>query len=89
MARSAPKVFSSREYSAGRAAVFITWDEDDLLSGNHVATLVVARSVIPGTNVAAKLNHYSMLRATEEMLGLVPLLGGAAAASEMRSAFNI
>jgi hypothetical protein len=30
-----------------------------------------------------------MLRATEEMLGLSPLLGNAASATSLRSAFNL
>jgi hypothetical protein len=84
-----PKLLSSSEYSAGRTAVFVTWDEDDLFSGNHIATLVIAPSVVPGTNVAARLDHYSMLRATQEMLGLGPLLGNAATAADLRNAFNV
>jgi hypothetical protein len=84
-----PKVFSSAEYAAGRTAVFLTWDEDDSRSGNHIATLVMAPSVKPGTVSSTAFNHYSMLRSTEEMLGLSPLLGGAASATSMRSAFNL
>jgi hypothetical protein len=85
-----PTVLSSAEYTAGRAAVFITWDEDDnLLGDNQIATLVIAPSVAPGTQVAARLDHYAMLRATQEMLGLTPLLGGAATAADMRTPFNL
>jgi hypothetical protein len=84
-----PKVLSSAEYAAGRTAVFITWDEDDLFSANHVATLVIAPSVAPGTRVDAKLDHYAMLRATQEMLGVTPLLGSAATAADLRTPFNL
>jgi hypothetical protein len=85
-----PTVLSSAEYTAGRAAVFITWDEDDnLLGDNQIATLVIAPSVAPGTQVAARLDHYAMLRATQEMLALTPLLGGAATAADMRTPFNL
>jgi len=84
-----PKVLASAEYTAGRAAVFITWDEDDDLSGNHVATLVIAPSVAPGTRVAQRLDHYAMLLATQEMLNLTPLLGDAATANDLRAAFNV
>jgi phosphatidylinositol-3-phosphatase len=69
--------------------VFITWDEDDLLSENHIPTLVIGPSVPPGTTVADRLDHYSMLRATQEMLGLEPPLGGAATAADMRGPFNL
>ena len=84
-----PKLLSSDEYAAGRMAVFITWDEDDDLSANHIPTFVIAPSVAPGTAIADRLNHYSMLRATQEMLALEPLLGDAATAADMRAPFNL
>jgi phosphatidylinositol-3-phosphatase len=54
----------------------------------HVATLVIAPSVRPGTKSATFFSHYSMLRATEEMPGL-GLLGNAAKATSMRAAFRV
>jgi hypothetical protein len=84
-----PKVLASAEYSAGHAALFITWDEDNHLSGNHVPTLVVAPTVVPGTQVLARLDHYSMLRATQEMLNVTPLLGSAATAADRRAPFGL
>jgi hypothetical protein len=65
------------------------WDEDDELSGNHIPTLVIAPSVAPDTILTERLDHYSMLRATQEMLGLEPLLGAAATAVAMRAPFNL
>lgn len=84
-----PTLLSSAEYTAGGTAIFLTWDEDDELSGNHIPTLVVAPSVAPGTTVQTRFDHYAMLRATQEMLGLTPLLGNAAAAADMREPFNV
>jgi len=84
-----PAILASPEYAAGRTAIFVTWDEDDRSTDNHIATLVIAPSVHPGTTSATSFNHYSMLRTTEEMLGLSPLLGAAASATSMRSAFGI
>jgi hypothetical protein len=84
-----PKVFASAQYQAGRTAVFLTWDEDDSSMSNQIPTLVMAPSVVPGTRPTTTFNHYSMLRATEEMLGLSPLLGNAASATSLRSAFNL
>jgi hypothetical protein len=81
------KVFSSSQYGAGRTAVFLTWDEDDSSHSNHIATVVAAPSVVPGTVSASNFNHYSMLRTTEEMLGL-GLIGKATSAASMRNAFN-
>jgi len=84
-----PELLASAEYAAGRTAVFITWDEDDDLSGNHIPTFVLAPSVVPGTQVSTMLDHDSMLRGTQEMLNLTPLLGNAATAADMRAAFNL
>jgi hypothetical protein len=82
------KVFSSAEYRTGRTAVFLTWDEDDSRSNNRIATLVAAPSVTPGTVSSATFNHYSMLRTTEELLGL-GFIGNAASAASTRSAFKL
>jgi hypothetical protein len=82
------KVFASAEYQAGKTAVFLTWDEDDSSHSNHIATLVAAPSVAPGTAPTATFSHYSMLHTTEEMLGL-GFVGNAASATSMRSAFGV
>jgi phosphatidylinositol-3-phosphatase len=83
-----PTVLASPQYRAGRTAVFITWDEDDYSSTQHVATLVVAPTVPAGGAPTLTFNHYSLLRTTEEMLGL-PLLGNAAHAPSMRASFHL
>jgi hypothetical protein len=84
-----PAVFASPEYRAGTTAVFVTWDEDDGSAANHVATLVAAPSVPPGTRSPVSFNHYSMLRTTEELLGLGSFLGNAINATSMRGAFGL
>ena len=83
-----PKILGSSAYTSGSTAIFITWDEDDSSASNHIATLVIAPSVPVGTRVATTFNHYSMLRTTEELLGLNTYLGGAATATSMRSPFH-
>jgi len=82
------KVFASRQYRAGRTAVFLTWDEDDSGHSNHIATIVAAPAVKPGRTTGRAFNHYSMLRTTEEMLGLGHI-GNAATAASMRRALGI
>jgi hypothetical protein len=42
-----------------------------------------------GDNVRIDVDHYSLLRTTEEMLGLTTYLGEAANAVSMRSAFGL
>ncbi|MDP9259180.1 MAG: DNRLRE domain-containing protein [Actinomycetota bacterium] len=83
-----PKILGSTAYTSGSTAIVITWDEDDSSASNHVATLVIAPSVPMGTSVATTFNHYSMLRTTEELLGVNTYLGNAATAPSMRSPFH-
>jgi hypothetical protein len=63
--------------------VFVVWDED-----SPIPNIVIAPSVMPGTTTSTAVNHYGLLRATEEMLGL-PLLGDAAGATSLRTVFHI
>jgi hypothetical protein len=83
-----PLMLNSPEYRAGTTAVFITWDENDA-GGTLVPCYVIAPSVSPATRSAIPFSHYSLLRTTEEMLDLTPLLGGAAGAPSMAGAFHL
>ena len=85
-----PALFATAEYRSGTTAVFVTWDEDDYSASNaqHIATLVIAPSVPTGATSSARFDHYSMLRTTEEMLGLKTFLGAAATAPSMRGSFH-
>jgi hypothetical protein len=83
-----PKVLSSPEYQAGGTAVFITWDEDDGSALQHIPTIVISPYTTAGTLAGGIYNHYSMLRTTEELLGLDPLAGALSSLS-MRSAFGL
>ena len=78
-----PRILATGSYRAGTTALFIIWDEPTPL-----ANLVVAPGVRPGTRTGVSVDHYSLLRATEEMLGL-PLLGRAASAPSLRGPFGI
>lgn len=78
-----PKILDTASYRDGTTAVFIVWDEP-----TQLANVVVAPSVRPGTVSGTAVNHYSLLRSTEEMLGL-PLLGQAATAPDLRTVFGI
>jgi hypothetical protein len=82
------KVLGSSEYAAGQTAVFITWDEDDSSSSQHIATLVVSPYTPTGVRSATPYNHYSLLRTTEELLGL-GTLGNARTAPSMGTAFGL
>jgi len=82
------KIVASPTYQSGRTVVFLTWDEDDDSSANRVPLVVVSTSTPPGTKVGASSDHYSLLRTTEQLLGLT-YLGRAADASSMAPAFNL
>ena len=88
LSRLIPKIVRSHEYKAGRTAVFITWDEDDGSASNHIPTIVIAPRTPAGTRSAGRFTHYSLLRTTEEMLGL-PKVGSAVKAPSMRAAFGL
>jgi hypothetical protein len=89
LAQFLPTILTTAQYRAGSTAVFVTWDEDDFTAVQHVPTLVVAPQVAPGTAVATTFDHYSLLRTTEEMLGLDTYLGQAAPATSMRGGFGL
>ena len=83
------RITSSPAYAAGKTVVFVTWDESTGDSpDNHIATVVIAPTVTPGTRVGRTLNHYSLLRTTEQILGL-PFLRQAKDARSMRGAFGL
>ena len=52
--------------------LIVTWDEDDSSANNRVATLFVGPMVKTGSS-AQPINHYSILRTIEEMMGLAYL----------------
>lgn len=78
-----PRILATASYRSGTTALFMVWDEPTPL-----ANVEVAPSVRPGTVSSSPVNHYSLLAATEEMLGL-PLLGAASSAPSMRAALGI
>ena len=62
--------------------------DDPQATGCHIATVVVSPTTEPGTTSDDYFDHYSLLRTTEDMLGLPPL-GAAAGADSMADAFGL
>jgi phosphatidylinositol-3-phosphatase len=83
-----PVIFASPDYTSGRLLVVLTWDENAGRSGNRVPAIVASRRTPAGTVSGARFTHYSLLKATEKLLGL-PLLRNAASARSMRAAFGL
>jgi phosphatidylinositol-3-phosphatase len=97
-----PRILAGPAYQAGTTVLMLTWDEGDsggsgdcarntTTPGCHVATMVVSPTTPAGTRSGALFNHYSLLKTTEQLLGLPTTLGHAADPSthSMRTAFNL
>jgi len=83
-----PKLLRTKQYRSGSTAIVVTADEDEGTAANQIATFVIAPSVRPGTVSTRRFTHYSILRTTEQLLGL-PALRYARGARSMRGAFNL
>ena len=81
------RITRSSSYRTGDVAVFVTWDEG-IGDDQHVATVVISPRVPSGTRSAEPFTHYSLLRTTEDLLGLPPL-GAATSAPGMSAAFDL
>lgn len=83
-----PAILNSAAYTTQNSLLMITWDEDNGSSGNHVATLVIAKSVPAGFRSGVHYTHYSLLRTVESAWGLSPLTGNDGGASPMSDFFH-
>jgi len=81
------RIVRTSDYRSGRTLVIVTWDEG-VGRSNRVPTLVVGAHVPAHARSARRLDHYSLLRATEDVLGL-PHLRKARSAHSMTSAFRL
>jgi phosphatidylinositol-3-phosphatase len=98
-----PMILKSKAYRSGGMAIFLTFDEGadtELSFGEdcaanptdescHIPTIVISPYVAAGTTSDQLFTHYSLLRTTEELLGISQFLGSAANASSMRAAFRL
>jgi phosphatidylinositol-3-phosphatase len=85
------KVVASSTYQSGKTVVFLTWDEDDGSASNRVATIVVSPTTPAGTQSATSFTHYSLLKTTEQLLGIGTYLGhaGDTGTQSMRADFHL
>jgi phosphatidylinositol-3-phosphatase len=81
-----PALLATPQYQSGTTAIFITWDENSGSGGNQVPCIVIS-PYTHGVKDATPYSHYSLLRTTEELLGL-PLLANAASANSMVGKFG-
>jgi len=81
-----PRILRSSAYRSGKTAVFVTYDEGG--PDDRVYTVAVAPSVRPGTVATGSFDHYSLLRTTQQLLGL-PCLANACSAQSMAGPFHL
>jgi hypothetical protein len=75
-----PRLMSTPQYRSGTTVIFITWDEDSGCCGNHVPLIVIS-PYTHGVRNGTSFTHYSLLKTTEQLLGLRQLASAASAHS--------
>jgi phosphatidylinositol-3-phosphatase len=83
-----PKLINSPSFA--NSVIFVTFDEDNKSSGNHVYTAVVGPSTIvkQAYKSSTKYTHYSLLATIENIYGLGNLGRNDASASVMSDVFS-
>ncbi len=81
------RLIDGPNYRSGNTVIVLTWDEAEG-GGSTVPTMVIAPSVRPRTVVTRTFNHYSLLRTTEDLLGL-SALRKASSATSMAPGFHL
>ena len=71
-------------YRDGSTALFVVWDEP-----TPMPFIALAPAIHQGATVSEPVDHYSLLRTTEELLGIDTYLGAANHASSMRSTLGL
>ncbi|MDN3359594.1 alkaline phosphatase family protein [Actinomadura sp. DC4] len=64
------------------SVLIVTFDEDNLLNGNRIATVLYGQPVTAGGTSATRYNHYNVLRTIEDMYG-TSHAGNAASAADI------
>jgi hypothetical protein len=77
------QITATPSYQAGNTLVIITFDESASSTNTKVATIAVSGGVQP-IHDATLYDHYALLRASEQALGITTYLGNAATANNMR-----
>jgi hypothetical protein len=83
-----PMITKSRTYRRGHMAILLVWDEG---GGNHnqVPLIAISRYTRAHTLAHRLLTHFSLLRATENLLGIRRYLGKANGARGLPKAFHL
>jgi hypothetical protein len=77
------RLLESESYRAGSTLILLVWDEP-----TPMPFVAIAPAIRPGTVLGSRVDHYALLRLTEDILGL-PLLGHAKDAPPLRGALHL
>jgi len=86
LSREVPKILASSAY-ADNGALFITWDESETGDGPIGMLVLSPRAKGGGYANSIHYTHSSTLRTIQEIFGVTPLLGDAAAATDLSDLF--
>ncbi len=88
LARNVPAILDSPAYKNG-GIIFITWDEGE--GGDGPVGMIVLSPDAKGGGYSNTIHytHSSTLRTVEEIFGVIPLLGDAAHATDLRDLFTV
>jgi phospholipase C len=78
------KLVADPTYREGSTALFVVWDEP-----TPMPFLAIAPAIHQAATVSEPVDHYSLLRTTEELLGIDTYLGAASRASSVRSTLGL
>jgi len=78
------EITQTSDYQQGQTLILVAFDESSSSSTTQVAAIAIAAGVQP-TASSTFYDHYAMLRASEEALGISTYLGNAASANDMRA----
>ncbi len=79
-----PRLLATTAYRTGTTAVFIVWDEP-----TPMPFIAIAPTVLPGSTLTGRVDHYALLRTTEQLLGISAYLGAAATATSLRPPLHL
>jgi len=88
LAQNIPAILDSPAYKNG-GIIFITWDEGE--GGDGPVGMIVLSPDAKGGGYSNTIHytHSSTLRTVEEIFGVIPLLGDAAHATDLRDLFKV
>ena len=87
LAGAVGELTATADYQAGKTLIFVVFDESSSHSTTLVPAIAIAGGVHPVTDATA-YDHYALLRASEEALGISTYLGNAATANDMRAGMH-